>query len=132
MPSLSASITLASASVSTGQVLNAVLTVSNSSGAPVTIIQILPKANFTGNPIPTDGSSVAYGQIPLGQGINNSIPASGSATFPLSYSLYAPSVKEDDSGTGTYDIGCLVVGNNGEQISPTPATVTVHPVLPVF
>lgn len=132
MPDLSATISLSSATITVGQVLRASLTVSNASATPINLIQILPKANFTGNPVPTDGSSVSYGAVPLSQGFNNVVPASGSLVVPLSYSLYAPSIHQDDSGTGTYDIGALVIGNNGEQISPTVATVTVHPVLPVF
>lgn len=132
MPSLSATIALSSATITVGQVLNAVLTVSNSSGAAISINQILPRINFTGNSVPLDGSSVSYGAVPLSQGFNSSVAASGSADFLISYSIYSPSIKQDDSGTGTYDVSAQVIGNNGEQIAPTAATVTVHPVLPVF
>lgn len=132
MPNLSATISLSSASITVGQVLNATLTVSNASATPINLIQVLPKTNFTGNPVSTDGSSVSYGAVPLSQGFNNVVPASGSLVVPLSYSIYSPSIKEDGSGSGTYDISALVIGNNGEQISPTAATVTVSPVLPVF
>lgn len=132
MPALSSSIAISSSSITVGQVLNATLTVSNSSGTDINIMQILPKVNFTGNPVPMDGSSVAYGNIPLSQGFNNVVPAGGSAKFLFSYSIYAPSLKPDDSGSGTYDVGCLILANDGEQLSPTPATVTVAPVLPIF
>jgi hypothetical protein len=132
MPNLSASISLTTASITVGQVLNATLTVSNSSGTPINVMQILPKVNSTGNPIPMDGSSVAYGDVPLGQGFNNVIPASGSATFPLSYSIYSPSTGPSNTGSGTYDVTASVIGNNGEQVSASPSTVTVHPVLPLF
>jgi len=133
---ITASISLSSASITVGQVLNAVLTVSNSAAVPVTVIQILPRINFTGNPVPMDGSSVAYGDVPLGQGFNNIIPASGSANFLLSYSIYQPStgLNSNDYGAlaGTYDVGALVISNDRSQVSPTVQTVTVNPVLPLF
>ncbi len=129
---ITASIALNSASITVGQVLNATLTVSNSSNAAVNVNQILPKVNQTGNPVPMDGSSVAYGDVPLSQGFNNVIPASGSANFLISYSIYSPSTGSSDAGSGTYDVGALVLSNDGSAISPTPATVTVHPVLPLF
>jgi len=134
MPALSASIAISSSTITVGQVLNAVLTVSNSSGTDINIMQVLPKVNFTGNPIPVDGSSVAYGAVPLTQGFNNVVPAGGSLNLRFSYSIYQPSAMTglDQTKNGTYDVGCLIIANDGEQLSPSVATVTVNPVLPIF
>jgi len=131
---LTASIAISSSTITVGQVLNAVLTVSNSSGTDINVMQVLPKVNFTGNPIPMDGSSVSYGAVPLTQGFNNVVPAGGSLNIRFSYSIYQPSTMNqlDQDSTGTYDVGCLILANDGEQISPTVATVTVLPVLPIF
>lgn len=129
---ISATITLAHSSITVGQVLNATLTVSNSSGTDVNVTQILPRVHQTGNPVPVDGSSVSYGDVPLSQGFNNVVPASGSAKFPLSYCIYSPSTGPSDTGTHTYSVDALIFCNDRSTTTPTAATVTVHPVLPLF
>lgn len=132
MPSLSATITLNSSSCTVGQSVQAIVAVSNSATTPVSILEIKPSCIFTGDSAAKDGSSFAASVVPLAQGFPTVVPASGSQNFVFSLTPYAPSHKQDDSGAGTYDVSCLISGNNGDKVSPSAATLTVHPVLPVF
>lgn len=129
---LSSTLTLSAASCTTGQAIRAKVTVSNSVATAVTIQSIVPSAIFTGNTAPVDKSSVSFGDIPLSQGFNNIIPASSSADFFFDVVPYAPTTKNDDSGSGTYSVSCVVNANDSSSHSPTAATLTVHPVLPLF
>lgn len=129
---LTSVLTLSSASCTTGQAITAKVVVSNSAATAVTLQSIRPNLIFTGNSLPLDGSSVSFGDIPLSQGFNNIVPASSSANFFFDVVPYAPSTKNDDSGSGTYSVSCVVNANDGSSHSPSAATVTVHPVLPIF
>lgn len=132
---LTASISLDKSSATVGQSINAAVVVSNSGPSNVNILEIIPTCIFTGNPIPVDGSSALLGKVPLGSAISPVVPAGGSATFLFSVVVNSPSTGSQDTGTGTYSISCNIIpsDSNGNAFSPaSAATVTVHPVLPLF
>lgn len=129
---LTATITLSSASCTVGQSVQCKVHVSNSAATPVTVLEIKPTCIFTGDTAARDGSSFTASPVPLSQGFNAVVAASSSADFFFSLSPYSPSVKSDNTGSGTYDVSCLVSDNTGSKISPTAATLTVHPVVPLF
>lgn len=129
---ISATISLSSATVTVGQVVQCSITVSNSVATPVIINSIVPSCIFTGNTLALDGSSHSFGDIPLSQGFNNTVPASGSAVFMVPLSIYSPSTGLQGTGSGTYSVSCVVNSNDQQSVSPTAATITVNPVLPIF
>ena len=132
---LTASISLDRASATVGQSINATVVVSNSGGSNVNILEIDPTCIFTGNSQPRDGSSALLGKVPLGSAVNPVVPAGGSATFKFSVVINSPSTGSQDLGSGTYSVSCNIIpsDSNGNSFTPaSAATVTVHPVLPLF
>ena len=124
---LTASITLNASTVQAGQPARAVLTISNSDIIPVTIATLRPTVIQTGDPITEDASSVAKAVMPLLQAFNNQVPASGSADFPFSFNCQTPSTSTSNP-SGTYDVSCQIEAADGQNLSPTAATITVTPV----
>lgn len=132
MAAITATIALSSASCTVGQSIMATVAITNPNASAVTITEIKPTCIETGNTEARDGSSFSAANVPLGNGLNATVSANSSANFLFSISPYAPSRKQDDSGTNTYDVSCHISSNLGDYIAPTAATLTVHPVLPVF
>lgn len=130
--SLSTTISLSSASARVGQLVMATMTVTNASASAINILSAQPTCRATGNAIPLDASSAVLGDVPLSQGFSNSVPGSGTLSLQFSFAVNSPSTGNSDTGSGTYDIGCNMLAANGETPNPTPATITVHPVLPIF
>ena len=120
---LSATIALSQAGTAVSTVpreqkFRATVTVSNSSGSPITLDQIVPRAKNTSQLFKDQATSVALGKCMVDS--NNPVPASGSAIYVFDICFHAP------SNTGTYNVTCFVYGN-GEIVEPTPATITVTP-----
>jgi hypothetical protein len=114
---LSASIALGSASpIPREQKLRVVVTVSNSSGADISLDQIVPSIKVTNQDIVNDASSDAKGKCIIDP--SNPVPAGGSAIFVFDVALHTSSLAS------TFDIGCTVFGN-GEVVVPTPVTIQV-------
>lgn len=130
---LTATIALNQSSCTIGHPVMATVTVSNSAASPVTIDSIAPRVTFTGDPVIEDASSVAIGPC-IVISSNQTIPALGSAAFNFQLSAQAPSTKVDDTGTGTYDVTCVIYSSAAaSNIAPASAALlTVHPVLPLF
>ena len=129
---LSATIAVTYSSTTIHEPNTAVLTVSNSGGSAVNMAQITPRINFTGDSAPEDASSYGCTNSVLINPANQVVPAGGSTTYSFQFTIHAPSTKVDDSGSGTYDVGAQCYGADGSSFAPTPTTVTVHPVLPLF
>lgn len=106
---LSATISLNSGgSIPVEQQVMATVTVSNSGGSDVQILEVGPRVNFTGNPLPVDGSSAGLGKVPLNGTINNIVKAGGSSVFLFSVVFHEPSINYDGTA-GTYDVNCNIV-----------------------
>ncbi len=129
---LTATIALSQSSVSIHEPTQAILTVSNSGGSAINMAQITPLYKFTGNSIILDASSFGSTNSVQINPANQSVPAGGSTIYTWELVGHAPSTKVDDSGTGTYDISAQCYGADGSSFAPTAATLTVHPVLPLF
>lgn len=127
MAALTSSISLSSSSCFEGQSIKAVVTVSNPNAYAVNVTEIKPTCIFTGNSASKDGSSFGATNVLLGQGTSPTVPASSSADFMFFLSPYEPSMNFDHT-QGTYDISCKISSNNGDYVSPTPATLKVKPV----
>lgn len=128
---LTATITINQSSCTIGHPIMATVNVANSLASPVNINSIAPKVKFTGDPIAEDASSVAIGPC-IVISSNQTIPALGSANFNFQLCAQAPSTKVDDTGTGTYDVTCIVYSDASNVAPASPALLTVHPVLPLF
>lgn len=132
MAALTATVTLGSASCTVGQQVQVKVSVTNPNAYPVNLTEIKPTCVFTGDSIPVDGSSFYAANVVLGGALNQTVPASSSADFFFSLCPYQPSTGESDTGSGTYDVTCHISSNNQDYVTPTAATLTVHPVLPLF
>lgn len=117
---LTAVVTLPLSTVQVEQKCNAVVTVSNSGGSPVGITDMLPTARETGDPVSEDASSVAISRIT--PGINNMVPAGGSAVFNFGFNVHGPFAT-------TYAIGAQLQASDGQQVTATTATLTVTAVV---
>lgn len=132
MANLSATISLNRSSVQIESPITATVSVTNAGVAAINVTTIQPLAYFTGDAITEDASSRAIGPC-ITITANQSVPASGSTTFSFPVTFHAPSTKVDDSGSGTYSVTCTIYSDEPDVFAPaSPATVTVHPVLPLF
>lgn len=132
MAALTATIALSSASCTVGQQVQVKVSVTNPNAYDVNLKEIKPTCIFTGDTAPLDGSSFYAANVVLGGALNQTVPASGSADFFFSLCPYVPSTGPQDTGSGTYDVSCLISTFGNDQTTPTPETLTVHPVLPLF
>ena len=122
---ITATIALDRSTTTRTQKVRALLTVSNSGANPVTILNVAPFVQNTAFPEPQN-SSTAIGQVVA----NVIIPPSGSNTMVWDTNLHTANPKTNyDVSTlsNTYNIGCLVYGDDGSVTSPTVQTVTVIP-----
>jgi hypothetical protein len=122
---ITATIVLDRSSTTRNQKVRALLTVSNSGGNPVTVLNCVPFVQNTAFPEPQN-SSTAIGQVAPG----TVIPAGGSNTLVWDTNFHTanPMTNYDTSTlSNTYQIGCLIYGDDGSVTSPTVQTVTVVP-----
>lgn len=122
---ITATITLDRSTTTRTQKVRALLTVSNSGANPVTILNVAPFVQNTAFPEP-QLSSAAIGQVVA----NVVIPASGSNTLVWDTNIHSTNPKSNyDVPTlnNTYNIGCLIYGDDGSLTSPTVQTVQVIP-----
>ena len=106
-----------------GQVVNAVITVSNSNANATSILYIIPQIFQTGNSLPVDRSS--YGGGPVAQPGQIPVPAGGSEIFVMPIAFYTPSLILDGAIQTSYTVGCLIAGSDGSVFSPTPVTISI-------
>jgi hypothetical protein len=127
--SLSASISLNGISnAQVGQIVNAVITVSNSNVSATSVLYILPQIFQTGNSLPVDRSTWSGGPV---AGVGNiPVPAGGSEIFVMPIVFQTPSLILDGAIQTTYTIGCLIAGSDGSVFSPTPVTISITGVNP--
>jgi hypothetical protein len=78
--------------------------------------------NATGNPIPMDKTSCAFGDAPLSAGFPVAVPASGSLTLYIPVIYFQPSVS-------TFDLYAVIETSDGSVFSPTATTITVKPIV---
>lgn len=124
MSVLSATIALSPTTAVTNQTVTATVTVSNTAGgSALTITSIAPVVTYTGG---SGEVSYAAGQVNLGPGATTTVAASGSATFSLALTFFAPSTGILSNGSGTYSVGAICTSADGQVFSPTAATVTVN------
>lgn len=124
---ITAAITLSSATCVAEQSVAVTCTVSNSGGASVNVLNIVPTAPVNGTTPET--TSIAKGYPPLGPGMTVSVAASGSTGFTFPVVPHAPT----GDGTSTpaepasivYSIGATVYTSDGAVTVATPATLTV-------
>jgi hypothetical protein len=127
MSVLTAAIALTPTTALINQTVNAIVTVSNSSGGgnlSLTSLEVV--AVPTGG---TPGNSVSFnsGDVNLGPAAANSIAPSASVTYPVSMNFFAPSTGPIGTGTGTFSVGAIITSADGQVFSPTAATLTVNP-----
>ena len=122
---ISASITLDRSVTQRNQKVRALLTVSNSGGSPVTILNVVPFVQNAAFPSPQFQTN-ATGQVIA----NVIIPAGGSNTLVWDTMLETanPTTNYDSPPSqNNYNIGCLIYGDDGSITSPTVQTVSVQP-----
>lgn len=108
------------------QQVMAVVTVNNSGGSDVNVLEMDPKVKFTGSSSATDGSSVGLGKVAT-SGVSSVVPAGGSAKFQFKLVFHEPSVNYDGTA-GTYDVSCNIICSDGSLVNPTAATKRVNQV----
>jgi hypothetical protein len=124
---LSATISLSPTTTIINQQTTAFVTITNSIATPVNIIAFTPIATVTGGAVSTY-PACALGVVDLGPGAITMVPASGTLSFSFGATFFAPSTGPIGAGTGTYSVGCVIVGADGSVFSPTAATLTVNPI----
>lgn len=124
---ITAAITLSSATAKAEQAVAATCTVTNSGGAAVNVLNIVPKAPINGTT--QQATSVALGLPPLGPGVTTSVAGSSgtlAVTFPVMG--HAPTTNNTNPATPAslvYSIGATVYTSDGAITDATPATLTV-------
>lgn len=122
---ITATIVLDRSQTTRTQKVRALLTVSNSGGSPVTILNVVPFVQNSAFPEP-QSSSAAIGKVIA----NVIIPAGGSNTMVWDTNLHTANPKgnyDTPPAQNTYNIGCLIYGDDGSVTSPTVQTVTIIP-----
>jgi len=122
---ISASITLDRSVTQRNTKVRALLTVSNSGGNPVTILNVVPSVQSTVAPNANSTTS-AKGQVIA----NVVIPAGGSNTLVWDTMLETanPTTNYDVvPAQNAYNIGCTIYGDDGSVTSPAVQTVTIRP-----
>jgi len=122
---ITATIALDRSQTTRTQKVRALLTVSNSGGNPVTILNVSPFVQNSAFPEP-QLSSTAIGQVVA----NVIIPAGGSNTLVWDTNFHnanPPSNYDVPTLNNNYNIGCLVYGDDGSVTSPTVQPVLVIP-----
>jgi len=121
---LSAAIVLDRATTTRTQKVRARVTVTNGGSTnDVTVQNIVPFVQNTAFPEP-QSSSVALGQCLSNKAIAHG--ASGVFVFDVNFHTANPETTYDASTlSNTYNIGCLIYGDDGSITSPTVQTVTV-------
>lgn len=130
---ITATIALDQTPIGYNQKSHATVTVSNSGGSDVTVTSLHPLILATGAPTyETNINSRASG-LPKGFGQQFTSPAGGSVQVPFDYLVFSPQVLEqgnlDQSVPLTYTVGCTVGTSDGSLVAPTPATVTITPIV---
>jgi len=123
---MTATISLSPSTVQINQQINATITVSNSGGSAVNVTSIQMQSKFTGGS--QENVGCAFGSPNLGPAAATSVAASGSTVFPVPLVFFAPSTGPIGTGSGTFDVGCIIQSSDGSVFSPTAATVTVNPI----
>jgi len=123
---LTATIEVNPSTVLINQQASATLTVSNSGGGAIDLLSVTPTAVFTGTAVPAQ-ASVGLGSVPLSSGFVTSVPAGGDLVLSFSCVFFSPSTGIDGTGSGTYDIGAVILAADGSIFSPSADTVTVDP-----
>jgi len=123
---ISASIVLDRALTQVNQKVRAVCTISNSGANPVTILYAVPKCKSTAEMYMNQATSKALAQLDK----NVIIPAGGSNTIVWDTMIMQPNpttTYDSPAAQSTYDIGCLLYGDDGSLTDPTTQTVTIQP-----
>ena len=123
---ISASIVLDRSVTQVNQKVRAVCTISNSGANPVTILNAVSKSKSTAELYSQQANCVALGKIIA----NVVIPAGGSNTLVWDTMLMQPNpttTYDSPAAQSTYNIGCLLYGDDGSITDPTPQTVTIQP-----
>lgn len=124
---ISAAITLSSATAMAEQAVAATCTVTNSGGAAVYVLDIVPTAPINGTTPAT--TSVALGKPPLGPGVTTSV-AGSNGTLAVTWPVmgHAPTTNTTNPAVPSslvYSIGATVYTSDGAITVATPATLTV-------
>lgn len=122
---IAASITLDRSQTQRNQKVRALLTVTNSGGNPVTVLNVTPFVQNSAFPSPQFQTN-AVGQVVA----NVVVPAGGSNTLVWDTMLETanPTTNYDTPPSqNAYNIGCLVYCDDGSVTSPTVQTVTIRP-----
>jgi len=124
---ITAAITLSSATCKAEQSVAVTCTVSNSGGAAVSVLNIVPTAPINGTT--AEVTTIAKGYPPLGPSQTVSVAASGSTGFTFPVVPHAPtgngSSTPAEPSSLVYSIGATVYTSDGAITVATPATLTV-------
>lgn len=122
---LTASISVSPTSLLVGGTTNVTCTVTNSGSLPIAILgqvgTVAPHSQTN-----TENQAAVSGAAPVGSGIPQNVPANGTLTLYWTVVLYGPVVQDALGHTSwTYDIGAILNGGDGENITASTATATV-------
>jgi hypothetical protein len=122
---ISAAIVLDRSQSQANQKVRAVLTVSNSGGNAVSVLNVSPFVKSAVQPNPNATVS-AIGQVVAGQ----PVPAGGSLVLvwdTMIQTVNPPSNYDSAPANNNYNIGCLVYSDDGSIVSPTVQPVQIIP-----
>jgi hypothetical protein len=129
---ISASLALAETPIAYNQQSSANVTISNSGGSAVTVVDLQPQILASSAPSYQTNVNSSSSSLPKGFGQVFSVPASGSVVVPFSYCIFSPQVAEngnlDQSVPATYSIGCNIITSDGSSTAPSPQTLTITPI----
>lgn len=123
---ITATVALSSATAKSGQPVTATVTVSNSGGASVNVLNVTPTAPING--LTPRTTSVALGAVPLGPGTTVAVAASGTLDLSWQVRAHAPTTDTDNPAVPSslvYSIGATIYTSDGSITVATPTTLTV-------
>lgn len=125
---MSATISVNPSTVVTGQLVNAILTLTNTATNFVNVIAVIPNALPVSGGVGDYNSGVALGVVNvMGPNVSLAVPgSSGTLTITFPINFHAPSTGYLSSGTATWQVGALIYTSDGSVFSPTAAAVTVN------
>jgi len=123
---ITATVALSSATAPAEQSVAATVTVSNSGGATVYVLNVVPTAPINGTT--QNATSVALGMPPLGPGVTTAVAASGTLAITFPVRAHAPTTNTTNPAVPAslvYSIGATIYTSDGAITVATPTTLTV-------
>ena len=124
---ITAAVTVSPSSISVGQNCTMTVTVTNTGTGSVTVLNVVPSVILTGSSSNQQTSSMNIGQVPIGTGLNVTVPgSSGTLALQIGLAPQAGSTGPTGTGSGTFTLGAQVQTSDGSNVAASTTTLTVN------